>query len=275
MAAERAKSADASPRRDRRGGLRRREPICTETLTQLRASSPDLHASRRVENFVRDCRGNAMSVNTHGHIHHPLNLTTAWKWLAFADALLQSRSTGTRQRLQGSIESSKRVVTTEDEMPSSVITKSGACIRTTAADLRAKFRLRDEERKLQIKELGVHSDNRSGVYPTRQHCLQLATSVLENQVSAFPEPSTRSYQCSICGQDRPTSAGRIRVWVKDLRAHKSVCITCAHTHWKSINQWTRQGYWEALDKQTPQLEDSDSLLDHNATTNAEAGGDMI
>ena len=165
MTAERAKSADAPPRRDR---LRRRGPICAESLTKLRTSFKNLHASRPVENFVLDCRGNAMSVNTHGHIHHPLNLTTAWKWLVFADALLQSRSTGTRQRLQGSIESYKRVVTTEDEMPSSVITKSGACIRTTAAD------------------------NRSGVYPTRQHCLQLATSVLGNQVSAFPEPSLSS-----------------------------------------------------------------------------------
>ena len=165
MTAERAKSADAPPRRDR---LRRRGPICAESLTKLRTSFKNLHASRPVENFVLDCRGNAMSVNTYGHIHHPLNLTTAWKWLVFADALLQSRSTGTRQRLQGSIESYKRVVTTEDEMPSSVITKSGACIRTTAAD------------------------NRSGVYPTRQHCLQLATSVLGNQVSAFPEPSLSS-----------------------------------------------------------------------------------
>ena len=244
MAAERAKSADAPPRRDRRRG-----PICAESLTQLRTSFEKLHASRRVENFVRDCRGNAVSVKTYGNTHHPLNLTTAWKWLAFADALLQSRSTGTRQRLQGSIESYKRVVTTEDEMPSSVAIPTKWHTDKMAIYQAWPYR----QKRTHIGELGVHPDNRSGVYPTRQHCLKLATSVLRNQVSAFPERSTRSYQCSICGQDRSTSAGRIGVWVKDLRAHKYVCIPCADT----------------------QCKDSDSLLDHIATTNAEAGGDMI
>ena len=68
----------------------------------------------------------------------------------------------------------------KDDKMRGLIVASGA--------FRAKFRLRDADdrpikMKLQIKELGVHPDNRGGVYPTGRRCVQLTISVLQKGFS--------------------------------------------------------------------------------------------
>ena len=72
-----------------------------ESLSELAASyDKQLVPQRTVVPFLLDPRGNALSVNSFGHIHHPFNLSTALAWARLVDKLLESSTFGVREPLR-------------------------------------------------------------------------------------------------------------------------------------------------------------------------------
>ena len=72
-----------------------------ESLSALAASyDKQLVAQRTVVPFLLDVHGNALSVKSFGHIHHPFNLSTALAWARLVDKLLESSTFGLREPLR-------------------------------------------------------------------------------------------------------------------------------------------------------------------------------
>ena len=95
MAACRASSLGTTTRRRKRPAMRQ------ESLSELAASyDKQLVPQRTVVPFLLDPRGNALSVNSFGHIHHPFNLSTALAWARLVDKLLESSTFGVREPLR-------------------------------------------------------------------------------------------------------------------------------------------------------------------------------
>jgi hypothetical protein len=86
------------------GGERRRKHksrLTPETVAELKKTydSENLR-SKNVAPMFLDSRGNAMSVNSTGHIHHPYNLSTSWRWARLVELLLESATFGVRSPLR-------------------------------------------------------------------------------------------------------------------------------------------------------------------------------
>ena len=97
MAARRSASVGGERRR------RRHQPkLRQETVSELKSSydSENLQGKSVAPMFL-DPRGNAMSVNSTGHIHHPCNLLSSWrKWARLVELLLESATFGLRNPLK-------------------------------------------------------------------------------------------------------------------------------------------------------------------------------
>ena len=82
-------------------GGRKRLAMRQESLSALAASyDKQLVAQRTVVPFLLDSHGNALSVKSFGHIHHPFNLSTASAWARLVDKLLESSTFGLREPLR-------------------------------------------------------------------------------------------------------------------------------------------------------------------------------
>ena len=95
MAARSSTSVDSERRRRHPPEMR------PETLSELKSSydSRNLRENSVAPMFL-DLRGNALSVNSTGHIHHPRNLRLSWKWARLIELLLQSATLGLRNPLR-------------------------------------------------------------------------------------------------------------------------------------------------------------------------------
>ena len=94
MAARRSASVGGERRR------RRHQPkLRQETVSELKKSSENWQGGEVAPMFL-DPRGNAMSVNSTGHIHHPCNLLGSWKWARLVELLLESATFGLRNPLK-------------------------------------------------------------------------------------------------------------------------------------------------------------------------------
>ena len=95
MAARRSTSVDGERRRKHQPEIRH------ETVSELKNSydSRNLQGKSVAPMFL-DPRGNAMSVNSTGHIHHPRNLLLSWKWARLIELLLESATLGLRNPLR-------------------------------------------------------------------------------------------------------------------------------------------------------------------------------
>ena len=104
-AAQWRKGRDAARRSASVGGERRRRhqpKLRQETVSELKSSydSENLQGKSVAPMFL-DPRGNAMSVNSIGHIHHPCNLLSSWrKWARLVELLLESATFGLRNPLK-------------------------------------------------------------------------------------------------------------------------------------------------------------------------------
>ena len=98
MASRRSKSLGCEDRRKMRRVLNCES---ASTLKSLKAwyQSEDFGRKTVSPMFV-DSRGNGLSVNSFGHIHHPFNLSTDWAWARFVEKLLDSSTVGLRTPLR-------------------------------------------------------------------------------------------------------------------------------------------------------------------------------
>ena len=81
-------------RRSASGGGERprkhRPKLGHDTLSELKNSYVRENLrSRKVAPMFADLRGNAVSVHSTGHIHHPCRLSTHWKWARLVELLLE------------------------------------------------------------------------------------------------------------------------------------------------------------------------------------------
>ena len=94
MAERRSHSSDPYNRR-------RREVQEAVHVDSLQAFAAELASStRQVAPWTRDLRGNALSINSYGHRHHPVNLHRSllrWAWLV--ESFLESQHYGIRATL--------------------------------------------------------------------------------------------------------------------------------------------------------------------------------
>ena len=68
--------------------------IPREKLPTLKSDVQVLNG-RELAPIVLDTRGNAMSVKSYGHIHHPFNMeTSAFRWVKLMEGILAWRSAG-------------------------------------------------------------------------------------------------------------------------------------------------------------------------------------
>ena len=95
-AARRSASAVGGERR------RRHQPkLRQETVSELKSSyDSENFQGKSVAPMFLDPRGNAMSVNSTGHLHHPCNLLSSWKWARLVESLLESATLGLRNPLK-------------------------------------------------------------------------------------------------------------------------------------------------------------------------------
>ena len=93
------------------GERRRRHPpkLRQETVSELKKSSENWQGKEVAPMFL-DPRGNAMSVNSTGHIHHPCNLLSSWKWARLVELLLESATFGLRNPLRRTFKALQRGV---------------------------------------------------------------------------------------------------------------------------------------------------------------------
>ena len=68
------------------------------SLSELAAMQ--LQPPRYVVPFFLDLRGNALSLKSSGHIHHPSKLSTALAWASLVEKLLESINLGLRAPLR-------------------------------------------------------------------------------------------------------------------------------------------------------------------------------
>ena len=84
---------------------RKRRPPCkplrSEPIEVLQDFAQSLKNGRRApQPWTHDLRGNAMSVNSLGHIHHPVRLhQSAVKWLMMVEKLAEAQTFGLRNNL--------------------------------------------------------------------------------------------------------------------------------------------------------------------------------
>ena len=95
MAAHRSRSVGGEHRRKDPPRLRH------ETVSELKNSYDSQNLRwKSVAPMFLDLRGNAMSVKSIGHIHHPCNLLSSWrKWARLVELLLESATFGLRNPL--------------------------------------------------------------------------------------------------------------------------------------------------------------------------------
>ena len=112
-AAQWRKGRDAARRSASVGGERRRshQPnLRQETVSELKSSfdSENLQGKSVAPMFL-DPRGNAMPLNSTGHIHHPFNFFGSWRWARVVDLLLESATFGLRNPLRRTFMALQRV----------------------------------------------------------------------------------------------------------------------------------------------------------------------
>jgi len=80
---------------------RRRRPQVIHLLQNLEQLRVDVELLREkpLDPFCKDLRGNAVPSASIGHIHHPLNLDPARRWVILMDGLLGKNTFGLRPRL--------------------------------------------------------------------------------------------------------------------------------------------------------------------------------
>ena len=95
MAARRSTSVGGERRRRHQPKLRQ------ETVSELKSSyDSENFQGKSVAPMILDPRGNAMSVKSTGHIHHPCRLSGSWKWARLVELLLESATFGLRNPLK-------------------------------------------------------------------------------------------------------------------------------------------------------------------------------
>ena len=77
-----------------------------ETLRTFRGAFDD----RIPDAFIYDLRGNAMTVQCRGHIHHPFHLQTCFRWASLVEQLLEAKEIGLRAPLEFQIDAFRRRV---------------------------------------------------------------------------------------------------------------------------------------------------------------------
>ena len=92
-------------RRSASGGGERprkhRPKLGHDTLSELKNSYVRENLrSRKVAPIFVDLRGNAVSVHSTGHIHHPCRFSTHWKWARLVELLFESAIFGLRTPLE-------------------------------------------------------------------------------------------------------------------------------------------------------------------------------
>ena len=102
MAHCRSKSLESSEHGNRR--RRMCKPLTPETPGELKAKALALSPqSRLILPWCYDNRGNALSVKSLGHIHHPLNQNKCYRWLYLVDHQLARHTYGLRHPLHYSL----------------------------------------------------------------------------------------------------------------------------------------------------------------------------
>ena len=111
MEEHRSQSSSPSPKRKpRRRAMGKAKEILAASqpapIEYLQEFAQSLKNNPRViQPWTLDPRGNAMSINSFGHIHHPLTCNwPAVKWLRLVEKLLEFQSFGLRETLSMNVE---------------------------------------------------------------------------------------------------------------------------------------------------------------------------
>ena len=75
-----------------------------ETLAHLKKSyeNLDTQIDKRISFLFQDTHGNAVPMNSTGHLHRPCH-TTPWKWASLVERLLEITTFGLKNNLQMSV----------------------------------------------------------------------------------------------------------------------------------------------------------------------------